>query len=82
MGGGAQAWHHLAKKKFLRYNVSSLQKIHPPSISISESTMAVIFRQKSKTKAKIFEESILFVTNWRTGSNIYVSPSFPVPPRS
>lgn len=64
--------HPLASVSVLRHNVQdNFTEIYPPYISISQSTVAILFRESGQAD-QVIDEDKLFVWNWRTGSKILV----------
>lgn len=62
--------HPLASTPILRHDVrQNFTEVYPPYISISQSIVAVLFRESGQAE-QVIDEDKLIVWNWRTGSNI------------
>ena len=74
--------HPLASISALQHDVrDNFTEIYPPYMSISQSTVAVLFRESGQAE-QVIDEDRLFVWNWRTGSKILVGfslPRYPIP---
>lgn len=69
--------HPLASIPTLQHDVrDNFTEIYPPYISISQSIVAILFRESGQAE-QVIDEDKLFVWNWRTGSKILVG--FPSP---
>jgi len=69
--------HPLASIQALQHDVrDNFTEIYPPYISISQSIVAILFRESGQAE-QVIDEDRLFVWNWRTGSKILVSLSLP-----
>jgi hypothetical protein len=74
--------HCLASIPVLQHDVrDNFAEIYPPYISVSESIVAILFRESGQAE-QVIDEDRLFVWNWRTGSKILVSfflSRYPIP---
>lgn len=65
--------HPLASIPALQHDVrDSFTEIYPPYMSVSQSIVAILFRESGQAE-QVIDEDWLFVWNWRTGSKILVS---------
>lgn len=65
--------HPLTSIPALQHNIrDNFTEIYPPYMSISETILAVLFRESGQAE-QVIDEDGLFVWNWRTGSKILVS---------
>jgi len=72
--------HPLASIPALQHDVrDNFTEIYPPYMSISQSIVAVLFRESGQAE-QVIDEDWLFVWNWRTGSKILVSLPPPLHP--
>lgn len=70
--------HPLASIPALRHCVrDNFTEIYPPYMSISQSIVAILFRESGQAE-QVIDEDRLFVWNWRTGSLIHVSSLLPL----
>ena len=69
--------HPLASVAVLQHDVrDNFTEIYPPYLSVSQSVVAILFRESGQAE-QVIDEDRLFVWNWRTGSKILVSFPFP-----
>ncbi|KAF9651374.1 hypothetical protein BDM02DRAFT_3110812 [Thelephora ganbajun] len=62
--------HPLASIPALQHDVrDNFAEIYPPFMSISQSVVAILFRESGQAE-QVIDEDRLFVWNWRTGSKI------------
>jgi len=69
--------HPLASIPAFQHSVKdNFMEIYPPYMSVSQTTVAILFRESGQGD-QVIDEDRLFVWNWRTGSLILVSPLQP-----